>query len=348
MKSRSRILGSRMRWIALAALAGCSSRQDSGTTTRQFEVLTPEVTPVAWLGADSGIVYGRVDIIGTGLGDVFEVSCDSAGLYLTGDRARGRPWRSGSAICDALRAARSAAYSVSLSPKHDALVYADGNNAGAIFRLDLETLQPVLLRRECLPNVGRPAWSPDGHQIALAANCAAEGNRSFLHTANRDGSGMTPVGTPRDSLPESEPSWSPDGGHIALTRGSRLWADSVVVVELRTGKRRTLTSGFEPSWSPINDRIAYFRMDSSRTAIPSIRTIRADGTEDRELFVVPTQSGSTSGNTPPWPGGPLIWSPDAKSVAFSRGASIWTIEVDSRRVDSVFNLKPWQRSKATP
>jgi len=344
MKAHMRIWGCHLLGGALVALGGCSSSRDSGVTTRQFEVLTPEVTPIAWLGADSGVVYGRVDIAGKGLGDVLEVNCDSAGLFQTEDRTAGRSWRRGSAICDALRTA----HAVSLSPERDALLYANGNDAGAIFRLDLTTLQPVLFRRECLPSVGRPAWSPDGRQIALAANCAAEGNSSFLHTASRDGSGMKPVGTQRDSLPESDPSWSPDGGRIAFTRGSRLWADSVVVVDLRTGKRRTLTSGFEPSWSPINDRIAYFRMDSSRNAMPAIRTIRADGSGDQELLVVSTDNGGTSAKNEGWPGGPLVWSPDAKHIAFSRGSSIWTVDVANRRADLMFNLKQWQRPKAAP
>jgi len=343
VKSHSRIRNQRMLWGALAILCGCSSQRDSGALA-QSDVLTPEVTPIAWLGGDSGIVYGRVDVIGKGLGDVLEVTCDSAGLYLTGGQASGRLWRSGTAICDALRTARA----VSLSPTRDELVYANSNDAGVVFRLDLRTLQRVLVRRECLPTVGRPAWAPHGGQIALAANCAAEGGRSFLHIAARDGSGMTPVGTPRDSLPEGEPSWSPDGTRIAVTRGSRLWADSIVVVEVRSGKRRTLTSGFEPSWSPINDRIAYFRMDSSRNAVPSIRVIRADGTEDRELLAAPSNRGGTSGRAHGWPGGPLIWSPDEKRLAFSRGQSIWTIDLGSGRVDSVFHLQQWQRPKAAP
>jgi dipeptidyl aminopeptidase/acylaminoacyl peptidase len=57
----------------------------------------------------------------------------------------------------------------------------------------------------------RPAWSPDGSQIAF------DGSDGAIYVMNADGSGLRKLGP---SIGGFDPTWSPDGNRIAFTGGS--------------------------------------------------------------------------------------------------------------------------------
>jgi Tol biopolymer transport system component len=303
--------------VAVACVAG----------HRLSDARRPDLVPIAWL--DSGVVYGRYDLTGTGREDVSDVLCDSSGLYITPGAVVGSRFQSSSAICSALWTGRP----LSLSMRQRALLFSDTHQAGQVTRIDLGRPEAIVVLRKCVVEPSTPAWSPDGNRFAVGANCSGDDGSATLHVASADGSGVAPVGSPRDSLREDYPSWSPDAAQIAISRGSALSSDSIAVVDVHSGHRRVLTRGFEPSWSVRGDWIAYFRLEAGRNSVPSVRVIRPDGRDDQLLFA-PRDTGASA-----WPLGPLLWSPDGHRVAFSRGDSMWVVSLDTHDAHSLFQVR---------
>jgi dipeptidyl aminopeptidase/acylaminoacyl peptidase len=98
----------------------------------------------------------------------------------------------------------------------------------------------------------RPAFSPDGHQIAYVSNPVAAGD------AGRDDIELidaTPGAQPRRLLSTWSPNyqhleWSPDGRLIAFLEGDALKynayiMDKLAVVEVKSGRVRTLTAALD-------------------------------------------------------------------------------------------------------
>jgi Tol biopolymer transport system component len=165
----------------------------------------------------------------------------------------------------------------------------------------------------------RPAWSPDGKQIAFG---------SYL--MNADGSNMVRL---TKSFEGWDPSWSPNGDYIALlSTGSQLCA---VALADRTRVQCFGLAGLKfparAAWSPDGGRIAISAM--------------ADGEEDGEIFVVGTECIDVAGECEPSvvrltdnrvKDDDPAWSPDGKQIAFARWsepgeiawADIWVMNAD--------------------
>jgi Tol biopolymer transport system component len=105
-----------------------------------------------------------------------------------------------------------------------------------------------------------PAWSPDGHTVALVAEDPADGSVSIIVT-NRSGHVIaTPLQAPQGVV--GSLSWSPDGKQIAYEcpRGVRDAPSDLCVVDVATGAHRLLAAstqelampygGSRVSWSP--------------------------------------------------------------------------------------------------
>ena len=188
-----------------------------------------------------------------------------------------------------------------------------------------------------------PRWSPDGRWLAfLSARQQGDGAQVWL--LDRRGGEAQRVTDVRDGV--SDFAWSPDASRLAIvadvnpdsaaadtTRPHPIVIDRYVFKRDREGYLTrshahlflfdvasrtldTLTAGDaddrSPAWSPDGARLAF-----ARTPEP------APGTgDDSDVYVVDAHPGSAPVRLTDFPGpdgGPPAWSPDGRSVAFTRG-----------------------------
>ncbi len=99
----------------------------------------------------------------------------------------------------------------------------------------------------------RPAWSPDGKQLAFSMAGSIWKIRvgdtvAYELTANR--------------TYDSSPAWSPDGRSIAYTAEDERGVN-LMLLNVTTGESSALTSGenlnLDPAWSPDGQRLAFVR-----------------------------------------------------------------------------------------
>ncbi len=177
---------------------------------------------------------------------------------------------------------------------------ADGSNRSVLFD------DP---RRSALA----PAWSPRGDQIAFGLGGFFQmlvGNRdravapatSQLAVIQSDGTGLRVLASAGDHA--GFPSWSPDAKRLVYRTGTA--GKGLRIIDVATGQVTELTDGKYndnfPSWSPVDDRIAF---TSDRDGDYEIYTIRVDGTDLKRLTRSPGNDAHSA------------WSPDGKWIAFA-------------------------------
>ena len=162
---------------------------------------------------------------------------------------------------------------------------------------------------ELVPGAG-PSWSPDGSRIAYFAE--VDGNTD-IYSASSDGSDVTRLTD--DPAPEYSPRWSPDGGRIAFV-SERDRDQDIVVMAAGGGDQVDVSDDPDvddaPAWSPDGGSIAFVAYLHGADPF----TI---GQGDAEIFVVRvdgTHKVDVSRNHA-WDGDPA-WSPDGRSIAFTR------------------------------
>jgi Tol biopolymer transport system component len=158
-----------------------------------------------------------------------------------------------------------------------------------------------------------PAWSPDGSKIAFSDN-------GGVGVMNADGTG--PVHLTDQNL-DYRPAWSPDGTHIAFDRWVSFANQTRAVFVMRSdgSDLHELTpdsvDSTSPRFSPDGQKIAFRRAAEccsypgifSATGIAGgIATMSTDGSG----FSLLTPLGSFDDSP--------SWSPDASTIAFSRGS----------------------------
>jgi len=290
----------------------------------------PVDVPLSWTKAGGLVIlhderYSSHDVMGS--------SCRGSGLFALPD---------GGAPARALSVGAPACYAdgaVAVAPDGTWAVFSQRmlpNNSG-LARLEIATSRLDTLPTACAVYLQGPAISPDGARIAAVGLCRDRDQEHWtLYVMNRDGSGLRPLSThPAD---QAAPSWAPGGDHLAAGQDGH-----VVVLAAEGEGRRALTRGGAPSWSPDGAWIAF--VDSipggERNAM-GIFVVRPDGSGRREVFRNAERGTFERGWGPRRegePGAALVWSPDARWIAFPRrfdaGVSVWRVEAATGRVEQV-------------
>jgi serine/threonine protein kinase/Tol biopolymer transport system component len=257
-------------------------------------------------------------------------------LYL--GRTGGRGARGGGAVVASYRALTDLEGSESypsLSPDGERLLYVKSLNGNA--DIYLQTVKTGVRRDLTAGSAAddtQPAWSPDGRQIAFRSE--REGGGLFV----MDAAGGTVT---RLTYAGYHPAWSPDGKRIAFsTEGvmrpqerrqvSHLW-----VVDVASKEKRPLDTGdaVQPSWSPGNQRIAYWGL-SGGVARRVLWTVPAAGgppVEARLAWPLPAGQGAaglaTRDDTINWN---PVWSSDGRYLYFvsnhNGSMNLWRVPID--------------------
>jgi Tol biopolymer transport system component len=137
----------------------------------------------------------------------------------------------------------------------------------------------------------RPAWSPDGRQIAYLQMGAP--GRKDIYTIAPDGGVRRKLASLKGSDPwlcnEARLSWSPTGKVLASVEENELDRTcGVVLIDLASGSRRWLThsspgrlADLEPAFSPDGKSVAFLRQSSA--SIGDIFVVPVSGGEPRRL-----------------------------------------------------------------
>jgi TolB protein len=161
----------------------------------------------------------------------------------------------------------------------------------------------------------RPAWSPDGSQIAFVSDRKTAYPTLWLMNAD-DGSRLRSVPTPGvngESLDAI--SWAPDGERLAVTLFGGSGPSQVAIVPVDTSLReqaRVLTDrpggALDPAWSPDGGWIAYAGREGHAL---EVFASRPDGSD-----VVRLTSDGVLARSP-------AWSPDGNHLAYLTNKSGW-------------------------
>ena len=194
----------------------------------------------------------------------------------------------------------------------------------------LEYLAPDRRGLELLPAITgvqhRPAWKPDGSQLAYAGlDPAVPSSREGIYATDASGSTPRLLSTdcrPPDCLEESSPSYAPDGTSIVFIRvaGTTSGPTTSVVAfrDLATGDVTTLESTRlstartlqeHPRLSPDRRRVLFTRV---------LLDVQGNAT-DAAVFVVDVAGGKPQQLTATgFAAGDAEWSPDGSQIVFAR------------------------------
>ena len=131
---------------------------------------------------------------------------------------------------------------------------------------------------------------------------------------------LSKAGTRREAGNDLASQFSPDGRKLVLSvgqaRADGRWRLGLVIVDIASGAvtpigRDDQDHDLDPAWSPAGDAIAYVRVPDDAGMIgldDGLWLVATDGTRPRRL--VPNSRG--------WNTGFRAWSPDGRTIAFSR------------------------------
>jgi|SRR5215217_7745675 len=180
------------------------------------------------------------------------------------------------------------AYDLTWSPSGDRIAFWNPTNGDLYIA---HTDGSGTLRKLSTPSLpgadSRPAWSPDGSQIAFQSNGQDAWADIYVITVSPEDETIGPrqiTDYPRSDFAE-EPSWSPDGTEIAFNRSGDIYKIDV------NGLRETrLTSSTQnshysqPTWSPDGKQIAYVKEWYTGTQAAALYKMNSDGSNPTPVF----------------------------------------------------------------
>jgi eukaryotic-like serine/threonine-protein kinase len=179
-----------------------------------------------------------------------------------------------------------------------------------------------------------PSFSPDGSQIAFSWNGEKQDNFDIYVQLVIGGQ---PLRLTTDPQPEISPVWSPDGSQIAFVRNGFLYLVSPLGGPER--KLSTAVTHFEPlprpvlAWRPDGRALAVVDRESDDSPRTIYLYFLATGERQRLTFQ-PAESYSND-----WE---CAFSPDGKSMAFTRGSWFQNEIYILSLVNGTPNGEPWR------
>ena len=146
-------------------------------------------------------------------------------------------------------------------------------------------------------NAIEPAWSPDGREIAFSEGASLLGQLRLVSAKGRHARVVVPA-------PAGRPAFSPDGRRIAY-EGSGPTVRSVWTGD--TARRRIITDGEEPDWSPNGRQIAFVRFG--------------------DIYTISPEGGSPTAVTHTGNAALPAWSPNGREIAFLLAGTTWELAV---------------------
>ena len=200
-------------------------------------------------------------------------------------------------------------------------------------------------------DIGVATYSSDGSRIAVVAN--TNGQRQLLvFDVARESWTVAPY--PAGGLRmQTTMGWSPDDTRLVVEvqRGGLPYSPQmsqaeanrnpvIAILDLRSGEVRALGEGFNPTWSPDGQWIAYFEPGGAACLL-----VHPDGTGLRVVKRFLRSPLSFLFETSFLWGGP-VWSPDSKQILFTTSAS--EPYVDVRLLDLHTGRTTTKLKKALP
>jgi TolB protein len=186
------------------------------------------------------------------------------------------------------------------------------NTRDALWLMDADGSNRVLLDRSPQGLAYAPTWSPDGREVAFVRSIGEVNGIFVIDLESTQERQISPDGV--------APEWSPDGSRLAFVAPTGL----ALMNPDGSGVTPLGVRGDCPTWSPQGEEIAYCAVQGELSEEDDLYVMRADGSRRRRLTGDPGIED------------PVAWSPDGERIAFfsrrTTGGDTYLIDVDGRDV----------------